>query len=147
MFGVLFTVLTKYRVLLKFLNPTVVLVAIGAALVFYGYFHNQRQNAAIEQLQAEIIISDLAFTSKVGELESKNIEIEMLKDSMEFSNSIRAHLDLELKESRFNYIKAIKVFDSHDFEYLLESKPELMSNRMRDGTDRVFTAIEKAANQ
>lgn len=144
MWGLALSFLSKYKVLL---NPTVILVAVVASATLIGYRHINNLSDTVIQLNAELVLSNLAFESKQGELLAKNTEIQRLRKSMEFSNSIRAHLDLELKKSNFTYLHAKKVFDEHDFRLLLETKPNLMSDRMRDGTDRVFTLIEEAANK
>lgn len=144
MIGFALSFLSKYKM---FFNPTLLLGIALIAVIGLGYVYVHKQKVSIARMKAELILNELTMDAKDGEIAAKVVEIQLLKDSMAFSKQIRDSLNLELKESRFIYTEAKKVFDEHDFAYLLERKPELMSDRMRDGTDRVFTAIEREANR
>ena len=101
----------------------------------------------VENLQKENVELQSQLTMQGLLIDSRDQELKYIKESLQFSYQLNRTLNEKLQASRLAAIEAKKVFDEHDFAYLLEKKPGLMSNRMRDGTKRLFLAIEEEANK
>ena len=115
-----------------------VLVLLLGALSFasYRYVVNLEDRLSEQRAKAEVLETVVRSQEQAierirqNELERKKLYESMMED---------------IAKTRVEVSKVTRIFRNHDFSKLLQAKPELIHNRMRRATDRLFLEFEEAS--
>lgn len=100
---------------------------------FTGVLDENNELKTANALQAETI-------------KTKDAQIEFERDLVTIETEAREHAETEMNAAREREQQAIKLFQEHDFDNLLQKKPGLIIKRVNAGTQRVFSNAADSIN-